>query len=411
MVDRPRNNVIPLVKQSREAITIANHVAPITDFQADYSSYRSLNPINYHAHVHEQDSTREDKYAWLLLLNVGLPDGTEYRPYKIERSSKKPRLQEPKPRMYRRLYTFANLISPGGTCVLFENNLDDQMSYLKYLEKCRIGDQFALIEPNPDTSFVGNEMPIINTSFNLIPSRLDDAHLLPEVPIPSQVAQLNSSKFFVLHNATLTFDGVHLVKSMCTQGNLCDLREPKKGDCPCWYQRNRNRTDAEYTLRGDIRVDYTVRNTQIHRQARLPKIQAWSSQHFTEFVFDGALPLNPMQHESDMEMTRFIRRKLRDLVNFVNSTDTLPLHARGWTIIGWYRRGAKTDAPAGAHSDDKVATEMGEATMHIVRVQPTHIKKQTLEAANLLLPTALLGETTNIDHIRQLNTDANPPES
>jgi len=412
MADQPNNNNNnnnnPIVVQYDQAQTVANHVEPTRDFQTEFSSYEGMDPVNYHSHVNN-DGSREDKFIWLLLLNVGLPNGSDnYRPYKLERSTKKPRLHEQTPRKYRRLYTFANLISNGGTCFFFENGSDDQMKSLRYLEKCRIGNQFVAVEPSRDAKFIGNEMPIVTTNHQLIPSHLTKPHLIPEVPVPPQVDKLNSSKFFVLHNATLTMDGTHLVQTNCTQGNMCDLRKPDSRDCACWYQRNRNRYGAEYTIRCDLNVEYIVRNSNMRYQQpdELPTVEKWSSQRFTDFVFDGTLPLDPLQRETDRQITKFIRRKLTKLVDFVNTTDSVPRECRGWTVIGWYRRAAKMDAATGMTADDRVAAEMEEITMHIVRVEPTGIAREQLAAANLLLPVNILGETANLQHIRRANEEA-----
>jgi len=149
-----------------------------------------------------------------------------------------------------------------------------------------------------------------------------------------------------------------------------------------------------------------VRNVGAHRTDDLPKVVGWSSQHFTEFVFDGALPLDPLKQESDSQITRLLRRKLRALVEYVNTTPNMPRGMRGWTVIGWYRRGTKADGANTGNSDDKVATEMERATMHIVRIEPTHITKEQLGTANLLLPVSALGATANMDQIRQANVDA-----
>jgi len=395
-----------VVFQAARARRVAENLVPITDFQSEYSTFADYTPTNYHSQIRDGTGTREDKYAWLLLLEVKTPDGTDYKPYRQDRTTKKPRYHEQAPRMYRRLYTFANIMSDGNTCVLFENGLEDQRNYLKYLEKCRIGDQFVAIEPNPETKVIGTDMPLLSMDGSLIPSQLRNNFLLPEVAVPQQIEQLNSSKFFVVHNATLQFDVFNLKKSNCTQGNLCDLRNPTRGDCACWFQRTRNRSDAHYTIRADITVNYVVRNVTVPRTDQLPAVHGWTSQYFTEFVFDGKLPLNPLQRETDSQITRLLRRKLRELVDYVNASPDVPEENRGWTVIGWYRRGTKTDGATAANVDDKVATQMDDSTMHIVRIEPTRLTKEQLNAAGLLLPVSVLGENTDIQQIRQENRDA-----
>ena len=396
-----REHPVP-VYQSHRALSIARNLKPITEIQSEFSKLDAFQPINCHAHVHDADNTKESKYAWLLLLNV-TTQSINVKPFYVDGNKK--RKTEPKPREYRRLFTFANLASPGSTCVMMEMTLYDQMHIFNYVIKCRIGDQFVAIEPSSKVSFIGVDMPILETKGPLIPVRLRRNMLPVEVPVPHNVSELNSSRFFVLHNAKIQFDGVDLIKTGCTMGNMCDLRHPTRKQCSCLQQNSRNRTDAEYTLSGDIAISYLMRNRDDHHSSTLPKVREWSSQHFTNFVFDGSIPINPLHNESNREIITMLRRYLRNLVAYVNSSDQHTERKRGWTVVGWYRRGAKNDA-ATPGSDDKVAADMEEATMHIIRIQPTTITKSDLREAKRLIPVTFLGETADIETISTENREA-----
>lgn len=391
------------IYQSNRALTIAKELEPNTEIQSRFNSLDKFQPINCHEHVHDPDNTKEGKFAWLLLLNV-TTQNINIKPYSLEGNKK--RRTESKPRDYRRLYTFANLASSGATCVMMEMTLSDQMNIFNYLIKCRIGDEFIAMEPSSKVSFIGVDMPILETSGPLIPVRLRNNNLPAEVPVPHDVSELNSSKFFCFHNAEIVFDGVDLIKTGCTQGNMCDLRHPKKKGCSCLTQNTRNRSDAEYVLSGDISISYVVRNRNARHMKVLPKVRQWSSQHFTNFVFDGSIPINPLNNESNSEIITLLRRHLRKLVDYVNSSQEHANGTQGWTVIGWYRRGAKSDASASAGSDDKVAADMEEATMHIIRIQPTAIKKSKLRNEKYLLPVSVLGETVDIEEISTRNDQA-----
>ena len=395
----------PSLYQSAQALVKARDLEPVTELQAELDSdgLEKFKAINCHAHVHNPKNTRESKFGWLLLLNVTTRKNTT-KAFTYDGSKK--RKLEDKPREYRRLYTFANLASSGATCVMMEMNMTDQMNSFGYVTKCRIGDQFIIFEPQAKVSFMGVNMPILESDDQLFPVRLKANGLPPEVPVPPDLDQLNSSRYFILHNAKIEFDGVILTKTGCTMGNMCDLRNPRAKGCACHTQNSRNRGDPEYVLRGDITIDYVMRNRNEHRKSSLPKVRQWSSQTFSNFVFDGEIPINPLQNESNREITTMLRRKLRRLVTYVNTNKSHNDDSLGWTVIGWYRRSAKNDVSATATADDKVATDMEETTMHIVRIQPTNITKDQLRQARRLVPVAMFGETVDINRIRDANINA-----
>lgn len=401
--DEEQNEDAPVILQHRDAGNIAPFVQPKTDLHVRYMNFGRLTPIDYHARVRNPDDfDRENTFVWVLLLSVRMSEPM-VRSFRYDKM-KKPRY-EMNEKKYRRMYTFASLISNGGTLVMFEMSSLDAQNKLNFFSNSRIGDQFAFIEPDLDVEHLADEMPVINSQWQTIPAYLPYPHLIPEVPIQDDVFP-NTSKFFVFHGARIAFDGIQLKKTCCTSGNLCDLRKPTDTNCPCWHQYTRCRSNAEYVFTGDIRVSYTVRNQGPERERQLPKVHQWSSQFFTEFVFERKLPMDPLKQESNMEITTYLRHKLRSLLHHVN--EVVPEEQRGWTVIGWYRRSMRTDAATSGADDNRVMTNLEDCKMHIVRIQPTFLDRDQLRESGVLLPVWCLGETADMDRIRRSNRRAQP---
>jgi hypothetical protein len=379
------------VPTRKDQFDLVKHLRPIRNVQTDYMSFDEYRFVNYHTECFNSVEDGDNTACWLLLLKVGLPDSMDT--YKLD-LNKRPKL-EPKRRYYRRNYTFANLLSNGNVLVFLEMSVDDQQNNLHYMDNFRIGDQFVAIEPDAVTTYMATSTPILRTDHQFIPAALSPPHKLPVVEVPD-IMMLNTSKYFIIHDAIVTFTGLTIVKSSCTHGNMCDFRTPQAKGCCCWRQHSRSHLDGDYVLKANVNVSYSDRFGNFKS---LTRVSNWSSQHFTELVLDRRMPLEPLALNQDQVIITAMRRYMKRLEKFVNYD--AEEGRRGWTVVGWYKRGMTTDTAGTAQADDKVASAV--TKMHLVRLHPTHLTRTELLEGKRLLPAKYLGPHANYEDIKEEN--------
>jgi len=374
---------------------VAQFLSPVRNIQAEFLSFARHRYVDYHSQVFNNVEDSDDTVSWVVLLKVSLPGST--KTYMVQPTGGKRQKVDTGVRHYRRLYTFANILSNGNVMVYLEMGVEEQHTHLNYIDRCKVGDQFVIVEPDGCTGMIAQSTPMIKTENRFIPVALPPAIPLPTVEVPD-VMGLNTSKYFIIHDATVRFAGVNLVKSNCTDGTMCDFREPHARGCGCWRQYNRRFVDADYVMKLNLRITYMDR---VGNVKTLPRVTGWSSKHFTELVFDHRLPLNPLEHNDDQVLVTAIRRRMAALMNYVN--EGAEQDKRGWTVVGWYKRGMTTDAAETAQAEDKVAASEEHTTMHIVRVKPTHLSRNELNLKGKLLPSRYLGGRAKYEEIRKEN--------
>jgi hypothetical protein len=372
-----------------DAETISFDVVPIPDKQPEYSSLEHLWPVALHDQIRRKGEATDEKFCWLMFLYATGSAAFE----STQKITKYDGKQKSNPDIkYRRMYYFADLRTEGKTCIMFERGREEQKCPLRHITDCRRGDMFALLEPEHDNSFLNTDVPIFTTRHNLIPVNVPTS-LPPQIDVRDDTV-IGSTSFFIIHGATLALDSVLLHRSICGTGHMCDLSNPTDKNCACWFQSAKNGSDPEHVLVCNVNANYTYRGGTVPVEKKLNQVKQWSSQLFTELVFDGRIPLEPLRHESDGIVQRTIRRKLNLLVTHINQHN-------GFTLAGWYKKGAKQDATDTAADDKKVATRMEDCRMHLIKVWPTSVTKTQLEAAGLLLPVAMLGESCRIDDLKE----------
>ena len=380
-----------------DQFNLARTLKPMQNVQSDFMSFGRHRFVNYHAQVYEGVQDADNTASWVILLKVGLPDTA--RLYSVEQG-KRHKLDGV--RKYRRNYTFANVLSNGNVMVFLELNAEDQEKNMSYLDRFRIGDQFVIIEPNPVASLIAQSMPIVKTDFQFIPVALANKGLLPRIEVPDVIG-LNTSKFFIIHEAKIVVSGVQVVRANCTMGNMCDFRTPDMKGCCCWRQQGRQLVDNMHVLKVNLTINYKDR---MGHMKSLPVVQNWCSKTFTSLVLDnnGNMPMDPLAQNQDQVVVIALRRYIRNLVKYIN--EEAPVKERGWTVIGWYKRGTLSDSAHNAQADDKVAAAVDKITMHIVRVHPTHLTRNDLQRARKLVPTRIFGVSANYIQLKAENEQA-----
>ena len=389
------------VPDQNDAERLSYRLVPKTDIQSEYGSFANYEPICYNEFVRDQDQPSDGKLAWLVLLKVGGSpnEPRDQKTYGLD--AKRGKVNETMIR-YRRMYTFADMRANGATVVFFENGMEEQRAVLHHVMRCRPGDQIAAIEPGAKVRCMAGDMPIIETHNRLIPAVLPDEpagqSLLPGVKV-AEDGEIGATRFFIIHNATVTLDGVHLQKVCCTNGHMCDFRKPASKSCTCWWQQGRGRT--EHVLVGNVKIAYRDKD----RLLEMNKVKNWSSQQFTELVYDGRIPLDPMRQEVDGVIQQNIRRNLNRLVDYVNDGVGLSDETKGWTVVGWFKRAARADTSETGAADKQVAARIDDCTMHIVRLTPTTLTHEDLSDNGLLLKTNDLGDNANMRSLTRANKE------
>jgi len=382
----------------KDQFELAKQLRPIRNVQSDCMGFDEYRFVNYHSECFDSVEDGDNTACWLLLLKVGLPDSMDT--FRLD--ANKRQKVETKKRNYRRNYTFANLLSNGNVLVFLELSVDEQQNNLHYLDKFRIGDQFVALEPDALTTYMAISTPILRTDHQFIPAALPPPHKLPQIEVPD-IMTLNTSKYFIIHEAVVTFSGFTIVQSRCTEGNMCDFRTPMAKGCCCWRQHGRSYKDADFVLKANVNISY---QDKFENLKTLSRVSNWSSQHFTELVMDRKMPLDPLALNQDQVIITAMRRYMKRLENYVNYGAAE--NQRGWTVIGWYKRGTTTDTAETAQSDDKVASAV--TKMHLVRLHPTHLTRTKLLEEKMLLPAKYLGPNANYNAIKDENEAARKTE-
>jgi len=340
-----------------------------TPESCDVRMYTTQQKVEYNAWLDNctaANSSRDDKFVHVVLLGMVMSNMKDpismYRLRNTPKSGqggKQSKSNIQGQMTYRRMFTFGDLSSSSGrVCVMFEKNAADQLALWKFARDARIGDHFAILEPCRDPSWLGIKMPIITTPMPLLPLAVPAT--LPGVAFTP--AEPYTSRFFVLHGATVTAGGARLVTTNCT-GKFCDRRKVEaQGDCGC-YHRDRNAGRCHV-----LQLDLDIEHPDI---ANPLMVAGWSSLRFTEMAFAGSLPAEVNLDNYALRMT--YRRTISSLVTYVNANG-------GWTILGWHRLGVTKDASISGAEDTTTFSE--NSTMHFEMVVPTVAQNQCLLVDN-----------------------------
>jgi hypothetical protein len=239
---------------------------------------------------------------------------------------------------YDQLFFFADLNTPGKCFVILTetvNKSDLLMSHAQHT--VGVGDVFAIIEPDQVVRALQGDLPLINTSKPLYPLVVNSG-LVPEVLLV--VPEAGKQRYFYLKNVLVRMTKVEAVKASCS-GTLCDRQSSimQTGSCGCLYY---NRT-CSIVL--DMTVTFkTIDSNGYENQYSVPHFRSWR----TSKVF-----IQTMAMTVDSSVYLAHTREIHDVA--ANITDIVNAH-QGWTIAGWYRKGAIVDASAESNDADSEIT-------------------------------------------------------
>lgn len=254
---------------------------------------------------------------------------------------------KPTPPNYQRMLVFGDPSTPNMCSAIFEEK-DGTTEKLLWQESLnvrstmKVGDWFAVLEPEPITTSCKGKIQKLDTSWPLIP--ISPPALVPFFSPPSVVEHQMS---FFFHSNALRVFRTTVIENSCG-GTFCDRQKPHKDRCGCYSQSS---SGGNYVLKNMVQVD--VPQPQ-------PIIAEYNSWSFTQFPFiPGAQVAALSPRDIRMNIAR-IRRGFSDLVQYINDRS-------GWGIIGWYRLAQTKDG-----LDDDGTKNMSESVLyHIVSIYPS----------------------------------------
>lgn len=334
---------------------------------------QSFQKIHYHRWLERENSSRENRFVLVMLIDVKASQNKQVRYTRGQISKagnygKIAKLNGDDLMTYRRMFTFADLTDQSGGCmVAFERNNSDAKNMWKYCQtSLRIGNIFAIMEPSSDAKWLGKQMPIIESLHPYYPLR-EIPDIVPEIGFGNP--QLKTSHYFILKNCNLTIESATIVNTNCT-GQLCDRRDVNitTNNCGCYH--NLRNASQNHVMLMDITVFHAAAGDEF-------RIRDWSSLMFTQLFFEHDLPADTPTDNWDF--TASIRQKLSQLLLHVND------HA-GWTVVGWHRQGLVTDASETAAEDNQVLSD--KISVHVVKLAPTELSKLALQQGNFIFDNA-----------------------
>jgi hypothetical protein len=239
---------------------------------------------------------------------------------------------------YQRMLIFGDPTCPNLCCAIFESR-DGMTEKLLWQESLpvrshlKVGDWFAILEPEPITHTCKGNIQKMDTTWPLIP--INRPTLLVHFNPPRVVGHQES---FFIHTNNLRIDRAVVLENCCG-GTFCDRQKPTIDRCGCYSQ----------SAVGGNCVMRVVVGVQAQGNAITADFSSWA---FTQMPFEigtAVAALSP--RDIRLNIIR-VRQGFNDLVQFVNERS-------GWGIIGWYRLSEVKDG-----KEDTGSTNMSETVQY-----------------------------------------------
>jgi hypothetical protein len=326
----------------------------------DHPTFRAIEkPISiHHLETMTEDDVVDYKFLHACLIKVkqaplgGKTDlkwGSRGSP--LSGSQKSPRFNITGMASYRRMLTFADLKSNVGQnfVVLECSETDEQEIWDNGRHAAfRVGDCFAIIEPEAITKYISNSVPIVSSSRGLVGIQS------PGIPkIAFTKGHLNNQFFFACHNIQLRFSTFQLVKTQCN-GSFCD-RQRKTGSnepCGCYTMNSRN---AGQSLVAQVNIHLPPQTA-----GETKTIRNFRSLRMMDLLFNRPLPPVVCNKVTTTEVISQLRGKFDAIAKHVNENG-------GWTIAAWHRRSSVNDASGQGQSE--VTSDL--LKMNVIYLYPT----------------------------------------
>lgn len=217
-----------------------------------------------------------------------------------------------------------------------------------------IGTIFALLNPLPIKSELSN-IRMIETEGGVVIMRSPTSY--KSVPIISNIAQ-NVTRGFVLNNKEIDILACSALKTRCS-GLFCDkqrsyeLKNSQKG-CGCYSM-----ISCLSSIVMKLSFGFDLNNSS----DEIIEIEHFCSLQFMRLFLSDALPHSTQRNMLDgNEVLDDVFDALDNIFNYINING-------GFTIIGWYKLGNKSDAS----NNDSINHELtGKMNYHVTNLYPTN---------------------------------------
>ena len=245
------------------------------------------------------------------------------------------RIAREESRQYDRMLLFADLNSPNGRCFVVINRF--YRSTLKLLHHSSasqegIGKIFVLEEPDPVTNTLGSSesVDIVDQPQRCYPVTLPVHTAVPQYPL--RTPDVGETRYFAVHGDTSVIVSMaHATQAMCS-GSFCDrsmYSDNPMHKCGCLHTNGKHSLVIECDVTIAVRRDFDPSG-----QRTITKFRSWTtSQLFVHNDTWAKIDLNTM----DNLHLPALRTSIRNIVQYINDNG-------GWSITGWVRTGAVTDA-------------------------------------------------------------------
>ena len=264
-----------------------------------------------------------------------------------------------------------------------------------------IGSFVRVACPLPIDSYMRGDIPLLKTNHNAI--ILKNPSKIGSIPINNEI-ELNESHAFAYNNTEVKIHYTSPLKTSCS-GKFCDHQRVNdwnnsKG-CGCY---NMNTNSSSLVLQHNITVTTIL-------QGKL-EMSDFSSLKFSKLYLSADIPGSCKLYSLQLTTAVYdLYAAMENCVNFINDNG-------GFTIIGWYKRGAIADKGLivpktnmngattnannqhlkyGNKDDDKVQVESSQLSYHIVSIQPSNSDFFDIQSEKYQLLQSMKYDVTDLE--------------
>lgn len=263
---------------------------------------------------------------------------------------------------YDRLAMFLDISRKDGKCfcMILQSHHESRIILKNYGGSIAVGMPVFIPEPVMSDAMIGETMPIIKTTWPLVPIQLPNDMSLADVGITRKMtapSSVGEHRAFLFHNKIIRIDGFKLVHdSVSCSGRFCDragvLRHGES--CGCITHSYSKKPAV-----GMFHVSMLVPHMELKDEIVEAHVTEFRSLRTTEYFFKDLNDFSSLEGNDIDDATHEVRKRVNTMVDFINDKG-------GWTIVGWFRKGELQDAST---TEEKVLS--AKVTFHLSLLVPT----------------------------------------
>ena len=308
------------------------------------------------------DPPTRNTIIYLIFLRIVSPshtnDGKSFIVRNLRNNPKNKQSEE----KYTRLFLCMNPLSKRGqTLYIAEGRgvssyLWNKVSNMRDDGFVSVGSVLAIPCPLPITKLLGNDVPLLETNASCIVMKTrcyETIDIDPSLPD-------KTTRGFILNNAFVEVDSIDVISTRC-HGHFCDKQksaELMRRDKPCGC----------YFMRGVQSGLAVIHRIKIKHGNRTYIMNEFSSMKFSLLYLTEYFPNSTKRIDFDQtEHMDALYDSIDKIMNHHNNTG-------GFTVIGWYKRGAINDQSV---EDETAQVISSEVNYHMVSIYPTTSEKNS----------------------------------